>query len=66
MRCTRAAQYAVVKALEDRSRSVNFYEINERRGRFQLSKHSLNLDELCVSLPQRALDLQEAFDEEPE
>ena len=33
---------------------------------FQLSKHSLNLDELCVSLPQRALDLQEAFDEEPE
>lgn len=66
MRCTRAAQYAVVKALEDRSRTVKFYEIRERRGHFRLSKHSLNLDELRISLPQRALDLQEAFDEEPE
>lgn len=59
MRCSPAVKFAIVRALEGRRRPVKFYEIRERRGRFLLGRYILDTDELSVSLPRRALDVQD-------
>lgn len=59
MRCSPAVKFAIVRALEGRHRPVKFYEIRERRGRFLLGKYILDTDELSVSLPRRALEVQD-------
>ena len=51
MRCSAPVIYAVVKALEDRSRKVRFHEISVQPGRFILRKRALNVDELKASRP---------------
>lgn len=61
MRCSPAVKFAIVRALEGRRRPVKFYEIRERRGRFLLGRYILDTDELSVSLPRRALDVQDFF-----
>lgn len=61
MRCTAAVKYAVVKALEDRDRTVRFYEIREQPGRFTLVRRAMDTDELKVSFPHRARSIHEAF-----
>ncbi len=61
MRCSHMVKFAVVRALERRSRTVKFYEIRERRGRFLLGRYVLDTDELAVSLPSRALDVEGFF-----
>lgn len=66
MRCSHTVKYAIVKAVADRHRPVKFYEIRERRGRFLLGKYVLDTDELVVSLPRRALDIQEWFETLPD
>lgn len=62
MRCSHAVKYAIVKALAGRRRSVRFYEIRERRGRFLLGRYVLDTDELTASLPRRALDIRDCFE----
>jgi len=59
MRCSPAVKFAIVRALEGRRRPVKFYEIRERRGGFLLGRYILDTDELSVSLPRRALDVQD-------
>lgn len=61
MRCTAAVKYAVVKALEDRDRTVRFYEIREQPGRFTLVKRAMDTDELRATFPHRARTIHEAF-----
>ncbi len=63
MRCSHTFKYAIVKALSGRSRTVRFYEIRERRGRFLLGLYALDVDEMAVSLPRRALDVYDHFDD---
>lgn len=63
MRCSHTVKFAIVKALAGRSRPVQFYEIRERHGRFLLGRHALDIDELSVSLPQRALDVYDHFED---
>jgi len=63
MRCSHTVKYAIVKALAGRSRPVKFYEIRERRGRFLLGRYALDTDEVAVSLPRRALDVYDDFED---
>ena len=52
MRCEDSTKYAVMKALEDRERQVNFYEMQEVPGSFRLKKQSLDYgDETLVGFP---------------
>ncbi|RCI80652.1 DUF2971 domain-containing protein [Brucella anthropi] len=62
MRCSHTVKFAIVRALERRHRQVKFYEIRERRGRFLLGRYVLDADELSVSLPRRALDIEDFFE----
>jgi hypothetical protein len=66
MRCSHTVKFAIVKALAGRSRPVRFYEIRERHGRFLLGRYALDIDELSVSLPRRALDVYDHFEEIPD
>lgn len=61
MRCSHTVKFAIVRALERRRRPVKFYEIRERRGRFLLGRYVLDTDALSVSLPRRALEIQDFF-----
>ena len=64
MNCMDSAKYAVMKAMEDRTRSVEFYEMREERGTFNLRKDELIYgDELFVHFPRRDLDLLEGFED---
>ena len=64
MKCKESVKYTVMKALEDRSRSVEFYEMREERGTFNLGKHELVYDdELFVHFPRRDLSVLEGFED---
>lgn len=63
MRCSHTVKFAIVKALTGRSRPVRFYEIRERHGRFLLGRYTLDVDELSASLPRRALEMHDHFDD---
>lgn len=63
MRCE-TPKFAVVKALQGRSRPVNFFEICERRGTFLLKKDALDLGELTAQLPRRCRSYIDCFDVE--
>lgn len=63
MRCDTAVKYAVVKALEPGSRALKFYDIRRQTGTFRLIKRLVDLDELNHSLPRRARDVLEAFED---
>lgn len=61
MRCSHTVKFTIVKALAGRSRPVRLYEIRERHGRFLLGRYALDIEELSVSLPSRALDVYNYF-----
>ncbi len=61
IRCGAPVKYAVVKALEDRERSVKFFEMREVSGTFKLKKYVLD-DELFTHFPKRSLSIFELFD----
>ena len=64
MKCMESVKYTVMKALEDRSGSVEFHQMREERGTFNLRKDELIYDdELFVHFPERHLDLLEAFED---
>ena len=63
VRCSGTVKYAVMKALEGRERSVQFFEIRETRGRFPLTKRPLDCpEELLAALPRRSLSIYEDFE----
>ena len=61
MRCDNAVKYAVVKALEDGEREIEFYESHEQRSTFSLAKSVLNREEFSASFPRRYLSIYEEF-----
>ena len=64
VKCGSAVKYALLKALEDRERSVQFFEIREVPGRFPLRKRPLDCpEELLALLPRRSLSTFEDFEE---
>ena len=64
MKCKESVKYTVMKALEDRSKSVEFREMREERGTFNLRKDELIYDgELFVHFPQRHLGILEGFED---
>lgn len=63
IRCAPSVKYAVVRALEGRSREVRFYEIRETAGRFPLVKRALDFAELAVSYPRNNLDQWRRLDD---
>ena len=63
MRCGVAVKYAIVKALEGRQRPIQFYEMHEDEGTFDLLRRPLDVDELAVNLPRRARHYIEMFDQ---
>jgi hypothetical protein len=62
MRCSRSVMHAVVSALSGRAKPIQFYEMNEVRGTFELRRSELDVDELSVTYPRRALSIFEGFD----
>jgi hypothetical protein len=66
MRCSRAARYVIVASLAKRWRSVRFYELRERPGRFLLGKHALDTDEMMTFPPRRSLDIWDEFEPIPD
>ncbi|MEW9585098.1 DUF2971 domain-containing protein [Paraburkholderia sp. DGU8] len=65
-RCTRTVMHAVVSALNGLARPVQFYEMNEVRGTFELRRSNLDVGELSVAYPRRSLSIFEEFDMLPE
>jgi len=63
MRCESSTKYAVMKALECRDRAVEFYELCEERGTFNLRKEELSRGgELLAQFPDRHLSLFEGLE----
>ncbi|WP_245451374.1 DUF2971 domain-containing protein [Georhizobium profundi] len=63
MRCPGTVKYTIVKALHNRRRQVQFYEVPRPFGTFRLTKRRLDTDELLTQLPRRHLDAQEMFED---
>ncbi len=63
MRCGVAVKYAIAKSLEGRQRPVQFYEMHEDEGTFNLLRRPLDVDELAANLPRRARQYVEMFDQ---
>lgn len=63
LRCPDAVKFTVFRALEKRHQAVDFFAIYRRSGTFDLVKTPLDTDELCVSLPRRARDSLDWFDD---
>ncbi|MCY4237492.1 MAG: DUF2971 domain-containing protein [Rhodospirillaceae bacterium] len=64
MKCKDSVKYTVMKALNGRSAPVEFHQIREKRGAFDLRKEALTYDdELFVQFPLRHMDLLEAFED---
>ena len=64
MKCKDSVKYTVMKALEDRSGSVEFHQMREERGTFRLRKDELSYDdELFRHFPERYLDMLEGFED---
>ncbi len=64
MKCMESVKYTVMKALEDRGGSVEFHQMREERGTFNLWKDELIYDdEIFVHFPERHLDLLEGFED---
>lgn len=61
MRCPPAVQFAVAKALAQRSREVKLYEIRPKRGTFLLERANADVDEILATWPRRARSIAEAF-----
>ena len=56
-------KYALLKALEDRERPVEFFEMREVPGSYSLKKRPFyDADELLALLPRRSLSLFEEFE----
>ena len=63
MRCKPSAKYAIAKALECRNPPVEFYELREERGTFNLTKEALRRDdEIFAHFPENYLAILEGFD----
>ncbi|WP_186224375.1 DUF2971 domain-containing protein [Burkholderia gladioli] len=62
MRCPRTVMHTVASALKERDRPVQLYEIHEVPGTFDLRRSELNVNELSVTYPRRALSIFEEFD----
>ncbi len=61
VRCPPATQFAVLKALEGRQKEVDFFEIKQHNGKFELTKNKLEIVELEAHFPKRARSVYEAF-----
>ena len=62
VRSKASVEYAVMKALEDRGRQVELYEMHEQFGRFPLVKRELEVGELSATFPRRCRSVFEAFE----
>jgi hypothetical protein len=61
LRCADPVRFAIVSALQNRPRSIKFYEIREQPGQFLLKKCALDTDELAAYFPRRNLGAFEHF-----
>jgi len=63
LRCPSSVIYSVLKALESRERTVSLFEIRRKTNTFLLERHRVDVDEMAVGLPRRALSIAEAFED---
>lgn len=63
VKCSDTVKYVVIKALKDRERHVEFFEVRETPGRFQLRKGRVYAQELLALLPTRGLSIFDGFDQ---
>lgn len=62
MRCDQTVIHTVASALEGRARPVKLYQMQEVAGTFGLKRAKVDLDELSVYYPRRALSAGEGFE----
>ena len=63
MRCKESGKYIVMRALEKYKGKINFHEMREERGTFNLTKHELSYEDArFVHFPRRHLSLIEGFE----
>lgn len=62
MRCPSTVRFAIVRALENRGRDIQFFEVPHPHGTFDLAKRPLETGELLAGLPRRHLDVHDHFD----
>jgi hypothetical protein len=55
LRCARALQYTIVKALFDESHRIKFWAISQPNERFELKRSRVDPDELLMEFPRRSL-----------
>ena len=66
LKCKGSAKYITMKVLKGRERSVEFYEMREEFGTFELRKCELTYDdEMFVHFPRRHLSILELFEAVP-
>lgn len=64
LRCATSVMHSVVKSLSGRENDVHFYEMHEVRGRYQLRRKRIDIEELARALPITAASGFEIFGEE--
>ena len=62
LRCPNFVVHKISKALESRENEVEFYEIFEILGRFDLRREPVNIDEMRANLPRTAKSGVETFE----
>ncbi|WP_031357907.1 DUF2971 domain-containing protein [Caballeronia sordidicola] len=62
MRCGSTVMHTVASALKGREKPVELFEMHEVRGTFELQRSEVNVDELSVYYPRRALSAFEGFE----
>ena len=63
LKCEDSTKYITMKVLEDRERPVEFYEMREEFGTFELKRYGLSYhDEMFVHFPRRYLSILELFE----
>lgn len=62
MRCHPTVQHALISALQERDKSVKFFQMREQSGSFDLKRVTVDVDDLSATYPERSLSALEGFE----
>ena len=62
MRCHPTVQHALITALQERDRSVKFFQMREQPGSFDLKRITVDVASLSATYPVRSLSALEGFE----
>jgi hypothetical protein len=62
MRCHPTVQHALITALQERDKSVKFFQMHEQPGSFKLRRVTVDVDSLSATYPERSLSALEGIE----